>query len=110
MYCWCAANSLAICSLSAAAKDFWAIRAPGRSGSPRRSYRTRSPDALLFAPAKARLERRRVERAVRQTVRHARVVVAGGGDVVGRLGVEERREILDVTASDALLALSAPVD
>src|SRR5438094_479272 len=39
MYCWWAPNSFAICSLRATAKDFSAMRAPGRRWSQGRRYR-----------------------------------------------------------------------
>src|SRR5207248_10046696 len=66
-------------------------------------YRGRS------APAKARRRRLRVEWAGRQSGRQRGVVVARRRDVVGRVGVEERRQVLDLAAAGAELELVAAV-
>src|SRR6266516_1073113 len=118
MYCWWAPNSFAICSLSASAKGFCAIGPPrlvtaqairAGLGTAVRSA-TRALAIRPLAPAKAGSRRRRLERAGRQPVGHARIVVAGGGDVVGRLGVEKRGQVLDLAAPGPHLSLTAAID
>ena len=53
---------------------------------------------------------RRVHRAGRHPGRDRRVVVARGSDVVGRRGVKERGQVLDLAAAAFDLALAAAVD
>src|SRR3954454_11043140 len=50
-----------------------------------------------------------VQRAQRQARLRVQRVVARRGDVVRRVGVEERREVLDLAAPDAELVLPAAV-
>src|SRR5581483_7622174 len=109
MYCWWAANSLAICSVRAAAKDSAAIGSPVSVVS-RRRYRNPTGAGALRGPAEARVRRSGLQRAVREAVGHARVVVAGGRDVVGGVGVEDRGQVLDLAPPHRLLALATAVD
>src|SRR4051794_26822604 len=60
-------------------------------------------------PAKPRGMRLRLERARRQPRRDVGAVVVAGRHVVGRVGVEDRGEILDLPAADAELELPAAV-
>src|SRR5579875_471401 len=60
-------------------------------------------------PAKAACAGFRRERAGGQAVWRVGQVVAGGRDVVGRVGVEERGEVLVLVATDAELELAAAV-
>src|SRR5438093_353865 len=102
MYCWEAANSFAICSLSASANDLSGIGAP--------LWWAWLAGRKLPVPAKAGRRGGRLERARRKSVGHRGVVVAGGGDVVGGVGMEERREVLELAAAHSLLSLTAAVD
>lgn len=63
----------------------------------------------LGEPAEAGGVRGRGERAGGEAFDDVGVVVAAGRDVVGRVGVEERGQVLDVTAADAELELAAAV-
>src|SRR3954452_8748950 len=113
MYCWWAPNSLAICSLRASAKGFSGIEPPGLVTAQANHAAVRRTARLAIhplAPAKPSGRGRRIEGAGGHAVRHARVVVAGWGDVVGGVGVEQRGQILDLAASRPDLSLAAAVD
>src|SRR4051812_8457464 len=103
MYCWWAPNSLAICSFRASAKDCSAIGPPVRDWVP-------STVATALGPTKPGWRRGRLQRARREPVGHARVVVAGRRDVVRGVGVKQRSEVLDLLTSDTQLALATAVD
>src|SRR6266511_6369100 len=117
MYCCEAENSFAICLLSASANDwsgivsllswrsFPAVYPPKRIRLPYTPVRP-----ALLGPAKSGLRRRWIERARREPGRDAGVVVARRRDVVGGVGMEDRREVLDLPAPASLLALAAAVD
>src|ERR687888_2058736 len=105
MYCWWALNSFAICSFRAAAKDCSAIGPPVEFW-----VAAKVSEAELFGPAEAGGYRGRLQRAGGEPIRHARVVVAGRRDVVRRVGMEDRRQVLDLLAADPELALSAAVN
>src|SRR5947207_14046757 len=62
-----------------------------------------------LSPAEPRRRRRRRQRARRQPFGQHRLVVPRGGDVVRRVGVEQRGEVLDVPAAGAELELPAAV-
>src|SRR5215211_5253577 len=116
---WTAApNSLAIWALRASGKERSAIGSPGSGygadaseerefGPPKRAF---GRPKRLFGPPKTGGARRRVHRARRHAVRDRRVVEARWRAVVRRIGMEERGQVLDLTAADLELALTAAVD
>src|SRR5205085_10461512 len=91
MYCWEAANSFEICSLRAAAKSLSAMR------------------GTLPFPAEAGFRRLRLQGACRMARLRAVGVVAGRRHVVGRVGMEDRGQVLDVAAAGTQLPLAAAV-
>src|ERR687897_3084567 len=92
MYCWWAANSFEICSLRASGNDFSAI-----------------DRTLPVAPTEPGVGGDRVHRARRHAIGHRGVVVARRSDVVGRVGVKQRRQVLDLSSPRPHLALPAAV-
>src|SRR5512134_2738457 len=104
MYCWEAASSFEICSLSASAKLLSAICRSFVGGG---SGRTLPLGPLT--PAEAALARLRRQRAGRQPRLLAGRVVAGRRRVVRGVGVEDRRQVLDLPAARAELPLAATV-
>src|SRR5947209_4049601 len=95
MYCCAAANSFAICSLSAATK---------RSDGTARKLST----ARRVPPEAGRLNRR-FQRADGEAGRRLGQVVVGRGHVVRGVRVEQRGQVLDVAAARAQLELAAAV-
>src|ERR687898_3327751 len=63
-----------------------------------------------LAPAEAGLARDGIHRAGGHAVRDRRIVVAGGRHVVGRVGMEQGGEVLDLPPTWTYLALPAAVD
>src|ERR1700719_1114361 len=65
--------------------------------------------SAVAAPAKADARGRRLQRARRQAGGRLGQVVAGRRDVVWRVGVEQRRQVLVLAPPDAELELAAAV-
>ena len=87
-------------------------RRPSAGGSRRKARpirRSRKVRGDLHSPAEADLGGHRLQRAERQPRAGLGRVVAAGRDVVGRVGVEQRREVLDLPAARPELELPAAV-
>src|SRR5829696_2245553 len=103
MYCWEAANSLAICWFSAWAKLSAAMLSLSCSEC------ARSLALRPTTPAKPGLARVGVERTRAQPRLGAVGVVARGSDVVGGVRMKERGQVLDLPPAGPQLPLAAAV-